>query len=144
MKSDLENRPLETNRFYGFRVRVRVRVNPNPTRLAPTRVKFWATRPPQTINTQFGQVEVKLPAQHTHSTQSSYSPHSYYNLCYMVCPLSSNILSCKMAIITYYLSVLWLHLEILLTYQYLLIYCQIWTISVNRSINIDILHVLYF
>ena len=51
MKSDLKNRPLEINRFYGQR---RLAF-PNFTlgRLAPTRVKFWATRRRQTINTQF-------------------------------------------------------------------------------------------
>ena len=44
MKSDLKNRPSKKNRFYGDRG--------DSLRLAPTRVKFWATRPPQTINTQ--------------------------------------------------------------------------------------------
>ena len=67
MKSDLKNRPLETNCFHGQRRLAAPHFTLAVSRqfkhinwvfmvcrgrLAPTRMKFWATHPPQTINTQ--------------------------------------------------------------------------------------------
>jgi len=56
-----------------------------------------STTPIAAQESQFGQVEVRLPAQHTHRTIFILTAQLLYHLCYMVCPLYSNILAVTLA-----------------------------------------------